>query len=371
MLCEIEFLPVGTGSRPGDAIIVRYGDLQNYEIMLVDGGTADTGNLVVSHLKKYFGPDVSIAHMVLTHSDADHASGLRAVLRELPVKNVWMHVPWAHASEARHLFEHKGWTDKSLEAAIKKEYDIVSEIVDLALAANTPVYFPFEGAGIGPFRVLSPQRHVYVHLLPQFDKTPNPDETAIRGANMWLGKQPNMLAKLIDALVAKAQTWVTEDWYSERLKDGGVTSASNETSVVLYGDFGNGQRILLTGDAGIEALTWAAAHAERWQLPLKQFGFVQVPYHGSRRNVGPTILNRLIGPIQAHTLPHRFVAFISAPPEDDTHPRKMVVNAFLRRGANVIATQGYSKIHYGGFARRADYGDAVPMTFSEQVEDYD
>ena len=31
----------------------------------------------------------------------------------------------------------------------------------------------------------------------------------------------------------------------------------------------------------------------------------------------------------------RFSAFVSAPAEDDTHPRKMVLNAFTRRGGRV------------------------------------
>jgi beta-lactamase superfamily II metal-dependent hydrolase len=45
--------------------------------MLVDGGHAATGTTIVNHLKRYFGADVSLEHVVLTHSDADHASGLR------------------------------------------------------------------------------------------------------------------------------------------------------------------------------------------------------------------------------------------------------------------------------------------------------
>jgi beta-lactamase superfamily II metal-dependent hydrolase len=66
---------------------------------------------------------------------------------------------------------------------------------------------------------------------------------------MWLGKQ-TMLARFMDAAVAKVQSWTTESWNTERLRDGGKTSASNETSVVLYGDFGDNKRVLLTGDAG-------------------------------------------------------------------------------------------------------------------------
>ena len=139
---------------------------------------------------------------------------------------------------------------------------------------------------------------------------------------------------------------------------------------MLYGAFERG-RVLLTGDAGIWALSLAAYHAEQNQLLLRQFDFVQVPHHGSRRNVGPTVLNRLLGPIQPQGAGRRFDAFISAPQDDDTHPRKVVVNAFMRRGGMVIATQGLKKIYYGGFGQRASYSDARALEFASQVEEYD
>jgi beta-lactamase superfamily II metal-dependent hydrolase len=371
MFCEIEFLPVGTGSKPGDAIIVRYGDDANYEFMVVDGGTAETGELIVSHLDKHFGANVVIAHMVLTHSDSDHASGLREVLKKIPVKNLWLHIPWFHAEETLSLFEYKQWTKDGLAAAIKKEYDIVSEIVDLAVAQQCAVMAPFQGVAIGPFRVLSPSQYAYNYLIPQFDKTPNADQKAIEAAQMWIGKQPSAFFKALEKVVAKAQTWVDETWENERLKDGGITSASNESSIVLYGDFGDGRRILLTGDAGIKALTWSVNYANSAGLMLQNFSFVQIPHHGSRRNVGPTVLNQLLGPIQPQGSPTRYAAFVSAPPDDDTHPRKMVINAFLRRGAMVIATQGRSKVHWGGFAKRPGYTDAEEISFSPKVEEYD
>lgn len=99
--------------------------------------------------------------------------------------------------------------------------------------------------------------------------------------------------------------------------------------------------------------------------------FVQIPHHGSRRNVGPTILNRLLGPIQTEGYPPRFFAFVSAPRDDDMHPRKMVLNAFRRRGGEVVGTQGYNQVFWGGFPTRTNYGSANIIPFASQVEDYD
>jgi len=174
--------------------------------MLIDGGTSETGEKIVAHLKKYFGEEVELEHIVLTHSDADHASGLRTVIKEVPVKNLWLHQPWRLSTEVVPLFKDKRWTQDGLQAAIKKEYDIISKLFDLAVEAGCKVYYPFQGSSIGPFRILSPSKPTYLHLLPQFDKTPDPDQSAIEAASMWIGKQ-SFLSKAMDAVTAKVQNW--------------------------------------------------------------------------------------------------------------------------------------------------------------------
>ena len=266
MKSEIEFLAVGEGTKAGDAIVVRYGDVNAYQLMLIDGGHAETGGNIIAHLKKHFGPNPVLQHMVLTHSDADHASGLRTVLQEIKVNNLWLHVPWLLAEEARGLFKDKRWTQDGLGQSIKAEYDIVSEILDLGQAAGCKMDYPFAGSDIGPFKILSPTLGAYLYLLPQFDRTPDPDQEAIEAANMWLGKETR-IKKLFEAAKAALQNWTTESWDKERLKDGGITSASNKSSVVLYGSFEKGN-VLLTSDAGINGLTWAANNAKSLGLTL-------------------------------------------------------------------------------------------------------
>lgn len=372
MDCEIEFLPVGDSSKAGDAIVIRYGDVNSYELMIVDGGNVDSGKMLVEHVRKYFGYNAVISHVVLTHSDNDHASGLRTVLDELTVQNLWLHVPWMSAETSLPYFSNKNWTVDGLQKAILKEYDLIAEIVQLAIDKNIPVYFPFAGQQIGPFEILSPHKDVYTLLMPQFDRTPDPDQAAIEETGFWIGKaSPSAWGQLLEKAAAKVQKWITESWNNERLKDGGVTSASNESSVVLYGDFGVGRRVMLTGDAGIMALTLSAYQADRLEYPLQDFMFVQIPHHGSRRNVGPTILNRLLGPILPEGSSSKFSAFVSAPKDDDMHPRKIVLNAYWRRGGKVIATQGSKKIYYGGFPAREGYSAAEVIPFTTQVEDYD
>jgi beta-lactamase superfamily II metal-dependent hydrolase len=372
MKCEIEFLPVGDASKAGDAIVIRYGEPDGFGLMTIDGGNMDSGDLVVQHIRQQFGNHIYINHALLTHTDADHASGLRHILREMEVKSLWLNVPWAFVNETRPYFLDKAISNDRLAAKIAKEYDLITEILEIAQEKNIPVLSPFAGASIGPFHVLSPHREFYAAVVPQFDRTPEPDQKAIEAAGFWIGKQQDpALAKIYEALVAKAHKWIPESWEHERLKDGGITNASNESSVILYGEFENNSRVLLTGDAGFSALAHAVYQAKQKGFPLQKFTFVQIPHHGSRRNVGPTILNNVVGPILLRDSPAQFAAFVSAPKDDDSHPRKMVLNAFIRRGGRIVATQGVSKVHWGGFPARNGYGPAEPIPFSPLVEEYD
>ena len=366
---EIEFRAVGEGSKGGDCILIRYGSPQAYEVMVVDGGTTASGLELVEWIRTLCGKNAILTHAVCTHADGDHSSGLRELLKALTVKNLWMHVPWAHAAETRSYFKDSRWTDAGLAQKIRQEYDILDELVSLA-GTKTTIQEPFEGSKIGPFTVLSPTRYAYLKLLPQFDATPEPDQAQLESEGWWLGKQ-SRIARAFQALIEKAQSWVDESWTKERLKNAGITSATNETSTVLYSNFEGRGNVLLTGDAGVNALTWALNYAHRTGISLHPLTLVQVPHHGSRRNVGPDILTRLLGdktPAPKEKPSPPFAA-VSSPKDDDTHPRKMLTNAFLRRGASVYATQGTHLALCRGFNRNIQV--VPPLPFATKVEDYD
>jgi beta-lactamase superfamily II metal-dependent hydrolase len=117
--------------------------------------------------------------------------------------------------------------------------------------------------------------------------------------------------------------------------------------------------LLFTGDAGIQALTQAIDYAEARGVSLTGLDYIQVPHHGSRRNVSPSVLDRMMGK----------TAFVSASPGSTTHPRKKVTNAFIRRGATVYQTRGGALCQPYNRPRRAGYGDAPPIPFSDKVEE--
>src|SRR5580704_17402000 len=136
---EIEFLPVGDASKAGDSIVARYGTNGQYQVCVIDGGTDDAGAALVEHIRGYYGPNTAVDHVICTHPDSDHACGLRNVLRELQVKNLWLHGVWHHAAEMLPYFEDKRWTAEGLEKNIRDEYSVIKELIDLADAQHTPV----------------------------------------------------------------------------------------------------------------------------------------------------------------------------------------------------------------------------------------
>jgi hypothetical protein len=233
------------------------------------------------------------------------------------------------------------------------------------------VYEPFQGQQIGPLTLLSPSRWAYLRLIPQFRKTPAPDIDQLKRENMWIEPAKTGLGGLLAGLVEKAIEWIPESWDFELLKDGAITAAENESSTVLHGQFGNSS-VLLTADAGVNALWWALGYAEGHGIDLSAVDLVQVPHHGSRSNVGSTVLDRLLGPrLPAGSAQKRY-AIVSVPKDDEKHPRKMVMNAFLRRGAPVRKTQGsYYRYHQGPMPQRTNEVPAVPFGFFDKVEAYD
>jgi len=210
MKCEVEFLAVGKASKAGDAIVVRYGDVSQYKLMVVDCGMAETGIEMAAHLKKYFGQSVHIDDVVLTHPDTDHACGIRELLERIPARNLWLIPPWSFAARSLPYFADKRWTADGLAKEIRKEYDIIADIVNIAQTKGIAISMPFQGTVIGAFTILTPSADAYAALMPQFDRTPEPDKDALEAIGMWLGTKPSALQRYLAAMIEKAAATVQQ-----------------------------------------------------------------------------------------------------------------------------------------------------------------
>lgn len=355
---EIDFIPVGEGKKNGDAIAMRITKNGKTEIYVIDGGTQASGKALVQHIRKYYGAK-RVDYLISTHPDMDHISGLKVVLEELEVGELWMHKPWEHASEIIDDIQDEDGrvTLDSLIKRIKESARLATEVEEMAKKKQQKkkikICEPFQGAKIGCFRVLSPSKEWYIELLRNFD-----------------GVSPSKATPVLENQTYASSTDDTayENWNIETLKEDGETSARNESSVILRGILPDGHRVLLTGDAGIQALTKAYEYALDCGYDLQQCRFVQMPHHGSRRNVSPEVLDMLLGPILPVGSTATKTSFVNTSKGAPDHPRKSVVNAFIRRGVKVIATKGKKICSRSGYPRRSGWGSASPLSLSRKVE---
>lgn len=360
---EIDFLPVGNGERSGDAIAIRYGTHGNYKVVVYDGGTKESGQALVDHIKKYYGT-TRVDYVVNSHPDSDHASGLSVVLENMEVGELWMHQPWNHSKVILDYFKDGRITSNSLSERLKDKMAAAYALEQLAEQKNVPICEPYRGAKIGEFVVLSPEEDWYVHsLIAEFEKSP---EQKTEGSTTL------SFLESVKKAAASTITWITEHWGLETLRDDVETSAENESSVILFGQIAE-KGILLTGDAGIRALDATATYAESKNVKLPDvLHFVQVPHHGSRNNVSTDVLDRIVGqrkPSDDGNISK--IAYISASKESSTHPRPAVVNAFIRRGAQVVKTEGQTKCYSHNMPNRPGWVPVSALQFSNQVESWD
>lgn len=356
---SIDLLPVGTGSKSGDSIVIQYGDDFFRQTIIVDGGSLAAGDAVVKHISDNFGPQTVIEHMICTHQDADHASGLRRIIQNFKVQNLWVHQPWLYANELVGAFRHR-WSAEGLRRHLREDcFPIVASLCDLAEEYGIPLRQPLQGVAIGPLRVLAPSIDRFLELVPQMGQTPAARSLAEDG----------MFASMIKS-VKEAVLNTVEGWGFETLSTPApnATSVTNETSVVLYGEF-NGQRMLLTGDAGVGALQDAIEGAARHALPIWSPDFIQVPHHGSRRNVSPELLDVILGKKQLEGEARRGSAVSSVSTGAIGFPRKVVENAFNRRGYDPYSTKQGMVNWTVGMSKRPNLHPLSPSPFHSVVED--
>ncbi len=343
---EIDFILAGEKGS-GDAIAIRHHRGGSDFIYVIDGGYTNDGRKIVDHIHEYYGDNSSIDHIVLTHPDSDHASGLVTVIEEMQVGCLWMNRPWMHVDQLMPMFERYQDRDR-LTARLKRDFPKVAELEKLAFSKGIQVQNAFSGNTIGGFTVLSPRKDTYFQLIVESDKTP-----------VQVDKRTAKLAKSMSYAI----------WGEENLKgDAEGTSPENETSIVQFAEM-CGKKILLTGDAGVRALNEAYQAACRMGKSVDSPDWFQVPHHGSRRNVSTNVLNTWLGQKLPRNAPQREkLAIISANPNDTEHPKRAVIRAMIHRGRNVYRTEGTFCTHSGNAPPR-NWRQAIPLEYPREQED--
>lgn len=320
---EVDFLPVGDGKDSGDAIALRFTHPEDgrWVRVVIDGGFQDDGATVVDHVQTYYDSD-EIDLAILTHPDGDHIGGMGEILRGLRVKELWLHDLAAHGGG-------------SLRAATA-----VRDLIALAGEQGTTVREAWTGASRfgGALRILGPDQPYYDELVQEQLERP-----------AAIGKA------LVEAARGLWQRAAAGLGIEIPFQEKDVSPRNNSSMITLLEI--DDRTLLFTGDAGVPALERAWDAAEANGLAQKP-QFVQVPHHGSRRNASSAWLDRLVGsPGQADCR----TAFVSVVRDSEKHPSGRVVNAYKRRGCNVVPTAGQSICQRHGTASRPGWGPATPL----------
>ena len=305
---------------------------------LIDGGNVGDGEKILNKLAAL--KVTRIDHLVCSHPHDDHAGGLLAILgnKNIKIGGLWMHLPWNHIDYAR-LSESLARANQTkiagiVTASLKTQQEMVGE----ANARGIPIFEPFQGTKIGPLFVCGPSSAFYEDLLKDFEDLEklNAFQTALAEYDAKVEAR-DLAAKLFDS--------TGED---DGELGAGPTDPENESSLILYAAHG-AQKLLFTGDAGVKALTAATAAYD-----LRNLDWMQIPHHGSRRNLNMELVD-LFRPK---------IAFVSAV-GSTKHPRRKVVNASKAVKSTVYSTHHPSctDLHhwYGNVPARAGYKPATPL----------
>lgn len=357
MQYEIDYIPVGAGEKSGDAICLRFGNLNGdrseQTIVVIDGGDKTSGDAIVEHIRAYYPVNQrghnDIDYVISTHPDSDHASGLCTVLEEFKVGTLLMHRPWEHMSEIKDAFTDGRWTARGLGDKIEASLKHANELEIIANRKGIDIVEPFQGikTNDGTIHVLGPSRDFYQTMLTAFRCTP---ESSVR-----MG--------LVGGFLQRAQEIVRqiEDrWDLDLLNDDNdSTSAENNTSTIILLTLGD-KRVLFTADAGKTALLNAIAYADSLAISLTGLELLHVPHHGSRRNINSKILKKI----------NSRLAHVSASGENKKHPSKRVTNALQKHGVQTVNITRKNTVLYHNLANSRGWnGQITPEPFHSQVEE--
>jgi hypothetical protein len=332
---QIDVFPNGKGDA---AFVIRYGKPGDYKILVYDGGTPKTGKEIVAHIRNKYQTDI-VDDIICSHPCSDLALGICEILDAMTVNRFWMHRPWIYSAHISSYFNRGRNITTDMAVHIERAFSVPYMLEVVADEREVALFEPFQGTQIGPFTVMSPHRDWYVHMaVPELE-----DPAASHDSFTVAAKRVIKSFALAKAALPKC----LESWETETLREAGEGTPEYEVSIVLYGVIG-GRGILLTGNAGVKALSNTARYAESRSLLIpERLAFVQIPRHGDAEHASPSVLDRLIGPKYREARAD-LTAVIATKPTRGRYREQLVANALKRRGAIVMGippTAGRLAVH--------------------------
>ena len=319
----VEMINVGKG----DAILVELRDQQNNGItFVVDGGCAEQAANVISFLQTHHASNRKV--FVSTHSDNDHIATMADAIRAVGATDLILNDPRDFDPQGTVLTRARTELDADKRDLLTSAFERIDEVRNAATAVGARHQAIFASAN--PILTWGSWN---VYIVGPTSAHFNEVWYTVGGlSGLYVDDDPNAVANLVSA--------------GRSIIDDGVdTSGMNNQSIMLLIE-GPGQKVLLTGDAGMRAIREASAIND-----LRSLSLLDVPHHGSRRNVDSEIIDFL----------KPAVSFISSP-GNDKHPRRAVVRKLQKAGSRVYSTcrTGTTSIYHHQNLLRAGYSPIAP-----------
>lgn len=340
---EVDMLSLGNA----DSMLVTRWQAGVASRILIDGGNSSDAEKVLAFLKKR---DVAyLDHVVCSHPHDDHAGGLVGVVesKDIDFGQAWIHLPWKHIDQniLTAALNKSEVVAKRVVTIVRASVETAQDLFNAITARGKIIVEPFQGARIGFLFVCGPSQQYYEQLLKDFsdlEKLKSMEESMIAYERQSLGEG------LLGSNVQGQQLEVSSSGLGEA-----PTEPENNSSTILWMKHAD-DGLLFTADAGVEALM-----AAKQAYIIGDLRWMQIPHHGSRRNVN----EGLIGYFKPKT------ACVLA---DGTkkHPRRAVVNAFKAVGTEVFSTHYpngcHLWFHLGEVPSRTNYSSATPLYEAER-----
>ena len=337
---EIYFQTLGNA----DSIFVRCHTQGVKTNVLIDGGRKTHADAVRSFLRGR--GESEIHHLVCSHHHADHAGGLIQLVED---KTLTIHRAWVNTAEimadradlGAYAARGYGKLVETLRASKQTQTELIGAINKRGITLSVP----WSGQAIGPLIVLSPTPDFYQQQLDKIKQ-----ESLAKALNdRYLRKQLKDMFEVTFGNQVLYGKQASEDEEESGELGADPTSPENEVATVLclpWTTADNTKRYdLLTADAGTEALKSIMTISEAGNHFLKGLSWMQLPHHGSRRNLTEAILD--------YFKPK--VSFVSAE-GGPKHPSKQLINAVNVRNGEVYSTHYPDKAEAKGSWLRHHHG---------------
>ena len=333
---EIRFFPVGDKTKGGDAILIQLFDFANKKhVVLIDGGYWATGKQIISYLKKC--SVEKIDYVISTHFDNDHIGGIGEVISSdciscgTLIMNDYNQSCLKYVEDQTQIGE---TLNESLEQAKNIRAIAQQRGIDMIhpCGLTNPIW--------DCLYILGPsQNHMDKYVLGVYSE---PVEENVR-----------MVENLSHSKFEKYDSTKEIQWDNKE-----KTSGINETSIVVALKLGD-LKFLFTGDVGKEGLNAALDKWESMGHLASEFTHIQLPHHGSRKNIDLDIIRRL------HKDGDSKKYLISCPPQnpDLVHPSHRLINKIyeISPKSEIYCTAGKFLIVSKGMFEICSPAKSVPI----------